>query len=162
MRQSQNIPQAVALAFATEKPLIYVIGEEDQIRQIVINIIGNALDAVDPEDGKVTVKVESPAPDGRFSTTDWVQLTISDNGIGLNSEVREKLFEPFFSRKKGGTGLGLAIVKRCLDNIKGQISVESAPGAGAKFRIYLRRYIQTREEESAKSPASAEMKSPVA
>ena len=162
MRHSQKIPQGVALEFATEQPLVYVIGEEDQIRQIVINIIGNALDAVDPEDGKVTVKVESPAPDGRFSTTDWVQLTISDNGIGLNSEVREKLFEPFFSRKKGGTGLGLAIVKRCLDNIKGQISVESAPGAGAKFRIYLRRYIQTREEESAKSPASAEMKSPVA
>lgn len=162
MRHSQKVPHGVALEFATEQPLVYVIGEEDQIRQIVINIIGNALDAVEPNDGKVTVKVESPALDSKFSTTEWVQLTITDNGIGLNNEVREKLFEPFFSRKKGGTGLGLAIVKRCLDNIRGQISVESAPGAGAKFRIYFRRYIQTREDESIKSTVPAESRTPVA
>lgn len=163
MRHSQKVPKSVVLEFVTKQPTVYVIGEEDQVRQIFINIISNALDAVDIEEGKISVIVESANGDNRFSSTEWVQVTIADNGNGFSNEVREKLFEPFFSRKKGGTGLGLAIVKRCLDNIKGQISVESAPGAGAKFRIYLRRYLQAREEGIPEPVAGAGVvKAPVA
>lgn len=163
MRRGRKVPDGVVLEFASNQPLVYVIGEEDQVRQILINIIGNALDAVDPQDGRITVTVEPPVDDSKFSTTEWVQVTIMDNGEGFCNEVGEKLFEPFFSRKKGGTGLGLAIVRRCLDNIKGQISAESAPGAGAKFRIYLRRYLQTREDEGAKlTSLPGDLKIPVA
>jgi two-component system sensor histidine kinase PilS (NtrC family) len=152
MRNSQKVPKGVQLEFATDQPTEYIIGEEDQVRQIIINVINNALDAVDQGDGRIAVKVGGPFGDDRLSQGDWVLVTIIDNGSGFDHGVKEKLFEPFFSRKKGGTGLGLAIVKRCLDNIGGHISVDSAPGAGAKFRLYFRRYVQSRDDNAVVSP----------
>ncbi len=162
MRHGQKVPRDVTLEFRSDQPTEYIIGEEDQVRQILINVITNAIEAVEPTDGRITITAGGPTGDDRLSEGEWLLVTVTDNGNGFDSSVREKLFEPFFSRKKGGTGLGLAIVKRCLDNIKGHISVDSAPGAGAKFRIYFRKYIQAKDEAASIANSSGKLKTPVA
>ena len=162
IRHDNKIPRDVVIEFSSGQPTEYIIGEEDQVRQVLFNVITNAIDAVDPADGRIVIKAGGPTGDDRLSQGEWVLVTVTDNGIGFDNEVKEKLFEPFFSRKKGGTGLGLAIVKRCLDNIKGHISVDSAPGAGAKFRLYFQRYIQTRDDIVIDTPAQNTAKSTVA
>jgi signal transduction histidine kinase len=64
-------------------------------------------------------------------------MEIVDDGPGMSNEVRERIFEPFFSTKTGGVGIGLAMVKSCIDAHNGTISIESKPGGGTKFRIEL-------------------------
>ena len=64
-------------------------------------------------------------------------LTISDSGVGMNDEVREKLFTPFFTTKEDGTGLGLVTSKKIIDAHNGQLLVDSEPGRGTQFSISL-------------------------
>ena len=66
-----------------------------------------------------------------------VALEITDNGIGIDPEVRRRLFEPYFSTKSSGTGLGLAIVLRAVEGHHGRVEVDSEPGRGTTIRILL-------------------------
>jgi signal transduction histidine kinase len=68
-----------------------------------------------------------------------VLITVRDNGVGILPELRDRIFEPFFTTKRarGGTGLGLSISKSIIDSFGGAITVESQPGEGASFRIWL-------------------------
>ena len=95
----------------------------------LVNLIFNAVDAVAARGGAVTVK--SGDGDSR------VWLTISDNGHGMDDDVRARIFEPFFTTKSDGAGLGLAIVQSCIDRHAGTIRVITAPGAGTTMRIEL-------------------------
>ncbi len=155
LRHDPRVPAGVKFEFVTAQPTDYVIGDEDQIRQVLLNILTNAVDAVAPDDGRIIVKIGLHAQRAEYPAGDWLSLVITDNGSGISPDVKDKLFEPFFSRKKGGTGLGLAIVKRCVDNMRGHIEIESAPGAGAKFILYLRRYQLARDEEMTAAPDSS-------
>ncbi len=153
LRNSLDVPKSIRIELSSASPTEYAIGDEDMIKQVLINLLTNAIEAVDPHDGEIHVAIS----DASNSPSDFAQIAISDNGCGFDRNLREKLFEPFFSRKRGGTGLGLAIVKRCLDNMKGRIEFESAPGVGSKFRVSLRRYLPARDCESvppAAAPAS--------
>ncbi len=147
LRHDPRCPANLKIDFHSAQATDYVIGDDDQIRQVLMNVLTNALEAVSSSDGQINVKIGPSANLDKYPPTDWLALTVADNGDGFSREVRDKLFEPFFSRKKGGTGLGLAIVKRCLDNMRAHIEAESAPGAGAKFIIYLRRYVVSRDDE---------------
>jgi signal transduction histidine kinase len=66
-----------------------------------------------------------------------VRIQVRDTGPGIPEDIRHRLFEPFVSRRSGGSGLGLAIVQRAIEAHRGAIFVESAPGAGTTFTIYL-------------------------
>lgn len=110
-----------------------------QLRQVFVNVIGNAVDA-SPENSSVFIVTELlPAEtngDGKQSRH-YARITIADYGKGMDKATRDRIFEPFFSTKKRGTGLGLAIVKQIVEQHGGRISVASEPGEGSKFKIDL-------------------------
>jgi len=106
-------------------------GDPDQLRQAFVNIVLNAVEAMD---GKGTLSLTSaPAEEGMA-----VLVTISDTGCGIPQEDIEHLFEPFFTTKDDGTGLGLPITYGIVERHNGTIEVSSEPGQGTTFRLLLR------------------------
>ncbi len=99
------------------------------LSRAMINLVENAIQAM-PDGGRLEVSVS--ASDGTS-----VEIAVSDNGVGLDPEVKRRLFEPYFSTKSSGTGLGLAIARRAIEAHNGTIEVDSAPGEGTRFRIRL-------------------------
>jgi signal transduction histidine kinase len=107
-----------------------------EMKQVVLNLITNALESLDPDSksGLVRVKV-LPRPE-----LDQVHLLIEDNGCGMDQEVMKHLFEPFFTRRRDGrgTGLGLPITNRIITDHGGRITPRSeGPGLGSRFEIAL-------------------------
>ena len=117
----------------------YYIGDGIKIRQILINILGNAVKFT-PKGGNITFSVEKSASFDKNST---LTFKISDTGIGMSKEYLPKLFEPFSQENSGNTnkygssGLGLAITKGIVDMMNGKIEVESEKGKGTTFTITL-------------------------
>jgi two-component system NtrC family sensor kinase len=104
--------------------------DENQIEQVFINLLLNALQAVE-ENGVVTVK---SAVDPK---QDSIRVEITDNGCGIAVNDIKKIFEPFYSTKKKGTGLGLAVSYGIVKNHQGDIRVFSAPGEITRFTVEL-------------------------
>ncbi len=122
-----------------------VWADPSQIEQIIMNLCLNARDAM-PEGGKLSIhtkNVEVTEEHHRRSAYalpgSYVELTVTDNGSGIDAETMEHIFEPFFTTKEmgKGTGLGLATVYGIVKQHKGFIDVESAPGRGTAFRVFL-------------------------
>ena len=113
--------------------------DETRVRQVILNLISNAIKFT--EDGDVDISIEETTDQRR----DGVTITVSDTGIGISSGQQDKLFTPFSqgdastSRKYGGTGLGLAISRHFCQMMGGQIGVESVPGQGSRFSVWLPR-----------------------
>jgi len=110
-----------------------------QLEQVILNLAVNARDAM-AHGGRLTIETRLVGVEGEPSSPGKpVLLTVSDNGVGIPEEVRAHLFEPFFTTKEAGrgTGLGLAMVYGAVQQNGGQIEVESAPGQGSTFKIYL-------------------------
>jgi PAS domain S-box-containing protein len=107
-----------------------VQGHASELREALMNLIFNAMDAM-PTGGVLTVAT-------RVAKAGWVELKISDTGIGMTEEVRRRIFEPFFTTKGlHGTGLGLSVVYGIVERHGGQIAVESALGKGTTFLLRL-------------------------
>jgi CheY-like chemotaxis protein/anti-sigma regulatory factor (Ser/Thr protein kinase) len=100
------------------------------LEQIVLNLVVNARDAMS-EGGKLTLMVSNEGDD--------VQLSVSDTGVGIPTEVAKRVFEPFFTTKAKGTGLGLATIHRLLSQFGGTVSLESTVGVGTTFRVRFRK-----------------------
>jgi len=109
------------------EPLLLPL-DRDRIKQVIMNLITNAIEA-SPAGNTVWVRT-------RKKRTGAV-LELSDHGCGIKTEDRERIFEPFFSTKKGGTGLGLAIAKKIVETHGGSISLRSNPDGGITFSIRL-------------------------
>ena len=106
--------------------------DEHGIHQAALNIISNAVDAVERTVGVVNVKLDFDAD------TQVAQITVGDNGAGIPDELRERIFDAFYSTKgHGGTGLGLAVAKKIVDEHEGDITVQSVKDAGTLIRITL-------------------------
>jgi PAS domain S-box-containing protein len=103
--------------------------DADQFRQVVVNLLQNAAEAVDPQTGRVEVSASEDSGE--------LTLVIADNGKGMSEEVRARIFEPLYTTKLRGTGLGLAIVEGIIKRHSGRISVTSAPGRGTTFAITI-------------------------
>ena len=127
--QGQAKQQQVALQLQLE-PLPPVTCYPAKINQVVLNLVANAIDAT-PAGGKVTVS-SSPKDRG-------VELCVADTGTGIDPAIRDKIFDPFFTTKPQGkgTGLGLSISYGIVRSHGGKIDLESAPGKGTCFRIWL-------------------------
>ncbi|WP_133162407.1 ATP-binding protein [Hyphococcus luteus] len=112
------------------------MGDEHRILQVLHNLVSNAIKFT--EKGAVQVRVMSSREE-----PDRVRIIVSDTGIGLEADQRDRIFEPFVqadvttTRKYGGTGLGLAITKELVEAMGGAIHVESAPGEGSRFTVDL-------------------------
>ncbi len=131
--------------------LAAVRADPGQIEQVLVNLAVNARDAM-PDGGRLAIKsFNAEVSEGDVSAPNHVPpgsyavLEVSDTGSGMSAETQARIFEPFFTTKAQGkgTGLGLATVYGVVRQSDGHISVESAPGAGATFRVYLPRVDET-------------------
>lgn len=109
-------------------------GDSEKLRRVIINLVGNALDAIE-ETG--TARPVLSVGLGRNLAGDELWVKIRDNGAGIPEERLTKIFSPFHTSKKNGTGLGLAITKRLVEAHCGTIGVHSEPGVGTEFEVVL-------------------------
>ncbi len=107
-----------------------IIGDPNQLKQVILNIINNAMDAISDNGGKISIKT------GVKDTNAIIE--ISDNGKGIPDEVLSRMFEPFFTTKKDkGTGLGLPITRKIIESHNGHLHIESSEGIGTRVTISL-------------------------
>ena len=133
----------VALELEPDEALGEVEIDESALRRCLMNLVGNAVDACEPEVGLVTLKTVAKGED-RFV------ISIRDNGCGIEPARLEKIFDPFYSTKGGkGTGLGLAVTKKIVEEHSGVLHVASKPGEGTEFILELP--VKEPEAESAET-----------
>lgn len=140
------IGEDVQLRTSLDPALEHIKADQGQIEQVIMNLSINARDAM-PNGGELRLETSNFHMDEEFVrgypypvlVGDYVLLTVTDNGIGMDATTRARVFEPFFTTKeKGkGTGLGLSMVYGVVKQSGGYIEVASEPGAGATFKIYL-------------------------
>ena len=111
-----------------------VLGDPVAIRRIVENLVTNAVESLGSAPGRVTV---TTAVVSEALKPPIVRIAVSDTGTGMNVELRERVFEDFFTTKDEGTGLGLSIVRRLVMDLSGSVRVSSEPGKGSRFIVEL-------------------------
>jgi signal transduction histidine kinase len=116
-----------------------ILGDQDQLHQILLNLIINAKDSI-TDKGKITIEVKKVLrPEKDEKEKDYVSISITDTGCGMSDSVKDKIFELFFTTKsgKGGTGLGLYFVYNSVKEMGGWIEVESKENEGSTFTIFI-------------------------
>lgn len=135
----------IILTVKLEQPLAHIKADEVQIQQALMNLALNARDAM-PEGGHLTFETkrtvldhEQPTNTRTLPAGEYVELSITDTGVGMTKEVQQHIFEPFFTTKPTGkgTGLGLAVVYGAVEHCKGAVVVTSEPGNGSTFSLFL-------------------------
>lgn len=124
----------IELKLDLEKSLPWVLVDVNQMKQVLINLVHNALQAM-PDGGEMEIKTSTASRHSR----DWITVSVQDTGIGIPQFDQARIFEPFYTTKgnQGGTGLGLSVTYGIITDHGGQIEVLSQPGAGAKFTVWL-------------------------
>lgn len=153
-----SIPKNVALRFDLAKDLPCVTVDVTQIRQLVMNLVLNAAEAIENKSGTISLSSGVMRVDEHYlaeatvgqevETGDYVFLEIADSGCGLTPEVKARMFDPFFTQKPHGRGLGLAAVQGIVKGHQGVLNVYSELGKGTTFKLLL--------PSSALQPASQE------
>jgi two-component system cell cycle sensor histidine kinase/response regulator CckA len=141
------IPKKVSLLYDLAENLPTVEVDAAQIRQVVMNLVTNAAEAMDKQGGQITLTTGIQFADEAYLQTanqpqdlpagDYVYLEVSDQGCGMDPDTRERLFEPFFTTKFQGRGLGLAAVLGIVNGHRGTIKVNSEPGRGSSLKVLL-------------------------
>jgi two-component system, cell cycle sensor histidine kinase and response regulator CckA len=140
-----TIPASVILQFESTEDDLTVLANQTQIHQVLVNLITNAVDAMDGE-GTITIHMSHVSPHDpllhRFpdmTAKAYCKIEISDTGHGMDQPTMERIFEPFFTTKEvgKGTGLGLSIVHSIIKEYQGEIGVTSRLGHGTTFTILL-------------------------
>ncbi len=140
-----SLPKKVALNLDSMPDLLAIEADSSQIRQVVMNLITNAAEAIGDKSGLITIHMGFMKADREYlSKLQWHQelpeghyayLEVTDTGCGVTQDALEKIFDPFFTTKSTGRGLGLATVQGIVRGHKGAIQVHSEPGKGSTFRI---------------------------
>ncbi len=148
------VHKSIGLSFTCGPDIGMVRIDPLHIDQIIVNLVINARDAIE-DGGSITVEAENLEVDANDTFRQfqilpgpYVVIRVSDTGTGMSADVREKIFEPFFSTKREGqgTGLGLAVVYQIVRDSKGDIRIASEPDKGTTFEILLPRTEPNREE----------------
>ena len=141
----RTIPKMIAVELSLVENLKPINADPAQVEQVLINLAVNSRDAM-PEGGTLTIKTDHATLDNKFCKIhlgskpgDYVKLTVSDTGHGMDEETLKKIFDPFFTTKGvgKGTGLGLAMVYGIVKSHEGYILCESEPNRGTTFEIYF-------------------------
>jgi signal transduction histidine kinase len=124
----------VELSLNLQEDLPWVLMDENQMKQVLLNLVHNALQAM-PEGGQMGIATSSVQKLGR----DGVIVSVKDNGVGISPEDQTRIFEPFFTTKAdhGGTGLGLSVTYGIVTEHSGEIELTSEPGSGSLFKVWL-------------------------
>ncbi len=124
----------VELKLDLEVNLPWVVMDANQMKQVLLNLVHNALQAM-PNGGEMNIMTETVSRNNR----DWVVVSVTDTGVGIPQLEQPRIFEPFYTTKgnQGGTGLGLSVTYGIITDHGGQIDVESQPGIGSKFTVWL-------------------------
>jgi len=142
------IPENVIMETDFSCPGSTISTNSNYMQQILTNLINNAREAIGKNNGKVSLSVKTVPPaeipaKNRFPV-DWQQrenayacLEVTDTGCGIEEQDIEKIFDPFFSTKFTGRGMGLAVVLGLVNSHRGVIAVDSKPGSGSAFRLFL-------------------------
>jgi nitrogen-specific signal transduction histidine kinase/CheY-like chemotaxis protein len=143
------IGEDIELEIAPTPKIGSVKADRCQIERVILNLVVNAREAM-PEGGKVTIalaeaELEETSPTLHSCTAPgpYVMLSVKDTGCGMDAELQSHIFEPFFTTKGQGTGLGLATVYGVVKQSGGYIAVDSAPGKGTTFKVYLPRVLDS-------------------
>jgi two-component system cell cycle sensor histidine kinase/response regulator CckA len=121
-----------------------VSANESQLQQVIMNLLLNAADAIQHTPGHITVTTRNlVVSETRYRPPDapppgpYVCLQVEDNGVGMDQEMMNQIFQPFFSTKATGTGIGLTTMLGIIQSHRGGVQVFSTPGAGTSFQVYL-------------------------
>jgi PAS domain S-box-containing protein len=156
----KSITASISLETHLADDLFTVELNPDDLEDVLINLSLNARDAM-PNGGKLIIRIQNTIIEDvnidsevKLDPGEYVEISISDNGMGMNSEVREKIFDPFFTTKgkAEGTGLGLAMVYGFVQRVNGYIFVSSKIGRGTTFTIYLPRSEGTAKQLEISAP----------
>ncbi len=153
---------SIKAAIKTELPATLPAVRVDpvQIRQVVMNLVTNASDALNGRGGTITLRTALTHLDrplcgcrlsGQVPAGDWVELSVADTGCGMSLDTQQHLFEPFFTTKKEGHGLGMSAVLGIVRRHNGHITCESALERGTTFRVFL-----APSREAVETPAAAD------
>lgn len=144
-----TFPAGIIIRQDIDQDIGTILADATHMHQIIMNLCTNASYAMMNTGGILAVKLDVVTPDRKLikqvpnlKTVKYVRLTLSDTGHGMDSKTKERIFEPFFTRKEvgSGSGLGLSVVHGIVNNYGGAIKVDSTPGAGTTFTIYLPQY----------------------
>jgi PAS domain S-box-containing protein len=150
----------MSLRFSDEAGQVFM--DPSQLEQILVNLVVNARDAM-PRGGRLVIEtarsIVTPENHGTFDDSvpgEYVVVSVADNGVGMDGDLVKRIFEPFFTTKPvgKGTGLGLSMVYGAAHQNGGFVKVDSEPGSGTTFRVYLKRHAG--DEVDAEVAAGAE------
>ena len=157
-----SIPKNVKLRLLLEEQLPRIDADASQLQQVIMNLVINASEAIGNEQGTVEVSTflrpigpgelegnnvtRQPIPPGNY-----VAMVVRDTGAGMDEETKARIFDPFFTTKFAGRGLGLSAVLGIIRGHRGALLLESNPGKGTTFRVFLP--VSEKEAETAPAPA---------
>jgi two-component system sensor histidine kinase PilS (NtrC family) len=138
LRHSTALRSEVEMAVECKAPGVRIRADEEQIRQVFLNIMMNACEAME-EGGALTVTVDRIITQLREgeSPEECVTISFANDGPAISPETLPHIFEPFYTCKEGGTGLGLAIVARIVESHNGIVRVASSPEGGTVFTVTI-------------------------
>jgi len=143
----------VAIVLTSDPTIALVEGDIGRVRQILHNLIRNAVEALEGiTDGRIDVQIG----DAEIDDIQMVQIRVEDNGPGFKTESVSQVFDPYVTTKPKGTGLGLAIVKKLVEEHVGTIHAKNRSDGGAMINIYLPLNELAREKMMARTPGRAE------
>jgi PAS domain S-box-containing protein len=154
-----TFPKNITLTVDVASDLWWIAADPTQIHQVLLNLSVNARDAM-PEGGRLRIAARNVDVDPQYAETTrgltvgrHVLLEVSDEGVGMRSEIVDRIFEPFFTTKERGrgSGLGLSTVAAIVRSHEGMVNVQSEPGRGSTFRVYLPAERDTRTATAAQA-----------
>ncbi|MCP4908100.1 MAG: response regulator [bacterium] len=144
---SVSIPKNIDVKLSLQDGIPLVHGGPAQLRQVMMNLVSNAADAIGERDGKIVIDTGLGRPDRMVGADasvehgevsgDVVYLTVRDNGAGMSAATLDKIFDPFFTTKFAGRGLGLAATRGILESHDGLLRIETTLGVGSAFSMLL-------------------------
>ncbi|MBF0190973.1 MAG: PAS domain S-box protein [Magnetococcales bacterium] len=139
-----SVPTTIAIHTHISQPEVMILGDPTQLHQVIMNLCTNAAFAMEEKGGVMGVTLTTVVlTEEEASTLDvapgpYAVLIVEDTGVGIEPDIRDRLFDPFFSTREigKGTGLGLSVVHGIVTEAKGTVQVQSVPGRGSTFQVY--------------------------
>ncbi len=160
-----TIQKNVVIKGELDTDIPFIMGDASQIRQVVMNLVINAAEAIGDAEGTIDVKLVKAELKAKHTEKDhlgliipaghYILFEVTDNGCGMDEETSRRIFEPFYTTKFTGRGLGMSAVLGIIKAHNGALQLESHPGQGATFKVYLPVQFSKSESEEAQQKAAS-------